>query len=236
MFATVGYHRGMKPVQRIILASASPRRRRLLTWLGVPFEVHQVDTPESLDSPLASDPASLAISLAEEKSAAVRESGLDRDAVVLTFDTIVAHGAEVLGKPGDLDDAWRMLRMLSGQVHQVHTGCSISTPGSASPYSFAVSTDVQMHALSDERIEEWMAAGEFMGCAGAYNIEGQVAAVTCDQCYQNVTGTPLCHIYQAMSLPEIARHLPGAPVSPLARCNQKLERTCRLGPRITGER
>lgn len=236
MCTTVGYHRGMKPVQRIVLASASPRRRRLLTWLGVPFEVHQVDTPESLDSPLASDPASLAISLAQEKSAAVRMSGHDNNAVVLTFDTIVAYGQEVLGKPEDIDDAWRMLRQLSGQTHQVHTGCCIATPDNPVPYSFAVSTGVQMHTLTDERIREWMASGEFMGCAGAYNIEGQVAAVTCNECYQNVTGTPLCHIYSALSSPEISRHLPVAPISPLMRCNQALRRTCRLGPKVTGER
>jgi septum formation protein len=215
------------------MASASPRRRRLFEWLGLPFEVHQVDTPESLDSPLARDPAALAVSLAREKSDAVRAAGLDDDAVVLTFDTIVAHGGQVLGKPSDVDDAWRMLRRLSGQVHQVHTGCAILAPDVSEPYSFAVSTDVRMHELSDERIREWMASGEFMGCAGAYNIEGQVAAVTCDECYQNVTGTPLCHLYRALSRPGIAEHLPARPVSPMHRCDMALGRTCRLGPGLT---
>lgn len=224
----------MRPSNRIVLASASPRRRRLFTWLGLPFQVHQVDTPESLDSPLAHDPGALAASLALEKSDAVRAAGQDDDAIVLTFDTVVAHGGQVLGKPSDVDDAWRMLRQLSGQTHQVYTGCAIRLPGDDAPICFSVGTDVQMHELSDERIREWMASGEFMGCAGAYNIEGQVAAVTCDQCFQNVTGTPLCHLYRALSRPEIAAHLPAAPVSPVLQCDAALQRACRLGPTLTG--
>lgn len=224
----------MEPTHRIVLASASPRRRRLFTWLGLPFEVHQVDTPESLDSPLARDPAALAVSLAREKSDAVCAAGQDDDAVVLTFDTIVSLGDEVLGKPADIDDAWRMLRQLSGEIHQVHTGCTILVPGLREPYSFAVSTDVRMHELSNERIRQWMTSGEFMGCAGAYNIEGQVAAVTCDQCYQNVTGTPLCHLYRALNRPRVAEHLPAPPASPVRRCDTALARTCTLGPGLAG--
>ncbi|MHB9002876.1 MAG: Maf family protein [Coriobacteriia bacterium] len=230
----MGYHRGMRPSNRIVLASASPRRRRLLAWLDLPFQVHQVDTPESLDSPLADDPGALAVSLALEKSAAVRAAGSDDDAIVLTFDTIVAHRGEVLGKPSDVDDAWRMLRHLSGQTHQVFTGCAISLPGGDAPESFWVGTDVQMHELSNERIEEWMASGEFMGCAGAYNIEGQVAAVTCEECFQNVTGTPLCHLYRMLNRPEIAAHLPALPVSPVRQCDLALGRVCKLGPRLLG--
>ncbi|MRR12655.1 septum formation protein Maf [bacterium] len=224
---------GMEHSFPIVLASASPRRRRLLEWLGLPFDAAAVETPESLDSPLASDPAALAVSLAQEKAAAVRDAGLHDDALVLTFDTIVALGDRVLGKPTDVPDAWDMLRALSGGTHQVHTGCSISLPGAIDSVCFSATTDVEMHPLSTERIEEWMAAGEFMGCAGAYNIEGQVASVTVEQCYQNVAGLPLCHLYAALRSPGIVDQLPGAMQSPVVSCDAALCRTCLLGPRIT---
>lgn len=222
----------MEPVNRMVLASSSPRRRRLLSWLGVPFEVAAVDTPESLDSPLASDPSALAISLAEEKAAAALEEGLTHGALVLTFDTVVVLDGAVLGKPADEPDAWRMLRELSGRTHQVVTGCTIVCDGRVTR-SFAVVTDVQMQTLSDCRIEAWMAMGEFMGCAGAYNIEGQVAEVTESECFQNVTGTPLCHVYAALrELP--AGCVPAGVESPVAACDEALSRTCALGPVVTG--
>jgi len=221
----------MTPSTRIVLASASPRRRRLLTWLGLPFEVDAFDTPESLDTPLAADPSALAVSLAEEKAAAALTHGAVDDALVLTFDTVVVLDGEVLGKPANESDAWRMLRALSGRTHQVVTGCTIVCPDQALR-SFPVVTNVQMQPLTDCRIEAWMAMGEYMGCAGAYNIEGQVAEVTDSECYQNVAGLPLCHLYASL------RDITGAcladePACPVPPCDAALMRTCRLGPIVT---
>ena len=221
-----------------MLASQSPRRRRLLAWLGLPFSAIAVDTPEELDTPLASDPAALAQSLAAEKAEAVRAQALGDDALVLCFDTIVVLDGEVLGKPKDLPDAWRMLRRLSGRTHQVVTGVALASAGSAAR-TLAVTTNVTMRSLTDGRIEEWMARGEFMGCAGAYNIEDQIAEVTLDECYQNVAGLPLCHLY-AEFVREAARGevgwpdhlLPSVPVAP---CDAALGRSCRLGPRVISE-
>lgn len=224
----------MKPTARIVLASASPRRRRLLSWLGLPFEVDAFDTPESLDTPLAADPSALAISLAEEKAAAALEAGAGDDALVLTFDTIVVLDGEVLGKPVDEADAWRMLRSLSGRTHQVITGCTIARPGEAF-HSFAVATNVQMQELTDCRIEAWMAMGEFMGCAGAYNIEGQVAEVTDSECYQNVAGLPLCHVFAELERLASEGLLLDAR-EPVAACDAALCRSCRLGPAVTRAR
>lgn len=222
----------MESARRIVLVSASPRRRRLLAWLGTPFEVAAVDTPESLDTPLAADPSALAISLAQEKAEAAVAQGLARDALVLTFDTIVVLDGAVLGKPRDEPDAWRMLRSLSGRTHQVVTGCTLVCNERTS-HSFAVVTDVQMQTLTDCRIEAWMAMGEFMGCAGAYNIEGQVAEVTESECFQNVTGTPLCHVYSALQeLPHGCA--PSGFANPIAACDAALGRTCKLGPIVTG--
>lgn len=222
------------PPARIVLASQSPRRRRLLEWLGLPFATTAVDTPEDLDSPLASQPALLAADLAAEKAVAAREHGHAGDELVLCFDTIVVLDGGVLGKPADTDDAWRMLRALSGRTHQVVTGVALLAPDMSEPRTFAVTTDVSMRDLDDEAISSWMAHGTFLGCAGAYNIEAQVAEVGLDDCYQNVAGLPLCHIYSELaSDPAIHTWLPGEPAVPVDACDAALCRTCRLGPRVT---
>ena len=218
------------------LASQSPRRRRLLAWLDVPFSATSVDTPEDLDTPLASDPPALAESLASEKADAALAQDLSEGALLLCFDTIVVLDGRVLGKPRDLPDAWRMLRALSGRTHQVVTGVALACPGDADARTFAVTTDVTMKTLTDCQIEAWMAHGEFMGCAGAYNIERQVAEVTADDCYQNVAGLPLCHLYAEL-VREAEKGVDGClagsrPTSPVAACDAALGRSCRLGPRM----
>lgn len=236
----------------LLLASQSPRRRRLLGWLGVPFAATSVDTPEDLDDPRASDPQSLAAILAGDKALAARDAGAIGDGAgkaaqagretapsagvlpILAFDTIVVHEGEVLGKPADLDDAWRMLRSLSGKTHRVVTGCAVLCPGDDEPLTFSVTTDVAMKRLSDDDIEDWMAHGTFMGCAGAYNIEGQVAEVTVDECYQNVAGLPLCHIFARLAAPDGPECLRGLLRSPAEACESALERCCRLADRVGG--
>ena len=216
------------PASRIVLVSLSPRRRRLLDLLGVPFETASVDTPEDLDSPLASDPGRLAEHLAAEKAIAAREEGYADDALVLTFDTIVVHEGRLLGKPVDADDARSMLRSLSGKTHQVVTGVGMLCPTGEAVRTFSVVTNVRMCELDDARMEEWMASGEYLGCAGAYNIEGQVAEVTPAECYQNVAGLPLCHLYAALTGPEAPPCLPSEPKSPASGCDASLGRTCGL--------
>ena len=226
----------------LVLASHSPRRRRLLSWLGLPFVSTEVDTPEDLDSPLACDPAALAISLAAEKALAAAETGATSlaaagaPALVLCFDTIVVLDGRVLGKPTDVADAWRMLRALSGRTHEVVTGVAILAPDDPEPRTLAVTTHVAMRPLDDEAIETWMAHGTFLGCAGAYNIEAQVAEVGTCECYQNVAGLPLCHVYAALAGdPEMREILPGRLSSPVAACDAALMRLCALGPRVIGE-
>jgi len=221
------------PTTPVVLASQSPRRRRLLEWLDVPFETTSVDTPEELDSPLASDPPALAESLAAEKALAARAEGHAGESLALCFDTIVVLDGTILGKPRDEADAWRMLRALSGRTHQVVTGCALLCPDDVAPATFSVITNVTMQQLTDCRIESWMAMGSFMGCAGAYNIEAQVAQVTEDECYQNVAGLPLCHLYAALRAGLVGCS-PAEITVPVAACDAALGRTCRLGPRITG--
>jgi len=222
----------------MLLASQSPRRRRLIGWLGLPFSATSVDTPEDLNSPLAATPPSLAISLAAEKAEAVRASGQAAGTLVLCFDTVVVLDGEVLGKPRDVNDARRMLGALSGRTHEVVTGVALLPADAYAPHTFAVTTEVQMKSLDDAAMESWMGSGEFMGCAGAYNIEAQVASVTEDECFQNVAGLPLCHLYVALAGERglAAAHDAGAPTSPIAACDAALGRTCRLGPKVTAGR
>ena len=219
------------PAAKIVLASRSPRRRRLLGWLGMPFETTAVDTPEELDTPLASNPRALAASLAAEKAVAARADGHGSRGLVLCFDTIVVLDGRVLGKPWDVADARRMLHALSGRMHQVVTGVAMMCPDDSRPRTLSVTTEVSMRVLDEAAIEEWMAMGTFLGCAGAYNIEAQVADVAADECYQNVAGLPLCHVYAELACGDV-RCLPGVPLVPVAACDAALGRTCRLGPSL----
>jgi septum formation protein len=209
----------------LTLASASPRRRRLLAWLGVPFDVATTDTTEDLTSPLRNAPSVLARSLAADKARAALGRGAAEGALV-TCDTIVVLDRAVLGKPVDEADAARMLRALSGRTHQVITGVAIVSPGQREPVTFAVTTTVEMRTLDEDAIAAWIAKGEALGCAGAYNIEHHLASVTVDECYQNVAGLPLCHLYQRLEHIGIEGLTP-----PIAACDEACVRTCVLGPR-----
>jgi septum formation protein len=213
----------------LLLASASPRRRRLLAWLGVPYGVTSVETPEDLTGPLKSVPPVLVRAIAAEKAVAAREA--DRDAAtgstILGFDTIVLADRVILGKPADIDEAWAMLRTLSGRTHQVITGVAVLSPGATDPRTFAVTSVVRMKELSDDDIRSWADEGELLGCAGAYNIERHLAVVDDGECFQNVAGTPLCHVYR-----ELDRDGFDGMVSPLAACEESRCVKCSLGARV----
>ena len=216
----------------LVLASASPRRRRLIAWLGVPFEVVETDTPEDLSSPLAGVPPVLARSIAADKAREARAAS-GPDAAIVACDTIVVLDRRVLGKPRDLEEASGMLRELSGREHQVITGVALFLPHWSEPRTFAVTTPVRMHDLEEERQRAWMEKGDLLGCAGAYNIEDHLASVDADQCYQNVAGLPLCHLYAALrSDAHVRAWLPVEPTSPLAACDAALCRACELGPSV----
>ncbi len=222
-------------IKPIVLASQSPRRRRLLEWPALPFSATSVDTPEDMTGPLASDPPALAAHLAAEKALVEREQARAENALVLCFDTVVILDNRIIGKPESVPDAWQMLRGLAGRTHEVVTGVAIMCPGDEGPETFSVATPVRMKHLTDADIEAWMAKGEFMGCAGAYNIEGQVAEVDLDQCYQNVAGLPLCHLYAALAggvAGCFGQRERAAMTSPVPTCDAALQRACRLGPRL----
>jgi len=181
---------------KLILASASPRRRELLALAGVPFDI-VVSPAQEPDPDVNEHPAAYAARMARLKAAAVAEA--HPDAVVLGADSVVAVGETILGKPANAADALRMLRLLSGRSHQVVTGCAIFAPG-REPEIFTVATDVTMGVVSEDRLAAYVATGEPMDKAGAYAIQGGAAAFVTSICgsYTNVVGLPLAEVVEVL--------------------------------------
>lgn len=179
---------------RIILASASPRRRQLLAEMGLAFDVVE---PGIDERPWPNEaPSSYALRNASDKArASLRRAGegarkAEDGCVVLAADTIVVCDEHILEKPADARDARRMLRLLSGRGHEVITGLCVLAPGRES--ARAVTTRVFFRPLSDEEIDAYIASGEPMDKAGAYAIQGGAAAFVekIDGSYSNVVGLP----------------------------------------------
>ncbi len=172
---------------KIILASASPRRRELLTLAGVDFEVRTSDVEEKV--PEGMSPEETVKLLAGQKASAVAENF--RNCCVIGADTVVVCGGRILGKPRDREQACEMLRTLSGKTHCVFTGVCIMC--GAEVVSFAEKTEVTFYELTDEEIAAYTATGEPMDKAGAYGIQGRgcvlIKGISGD--YFNVVGLPV---------------------------------------------
>ncbi len=182
---------------RLILASNSPRRRELLAGLGIPFEVKVIPgIEESYPDSLPVD--QVPVYIAQEKAAPYLEMLADDD-VVLTADTVVIVGKEILGKPVDEADACRMLRMLSDKTHQVITGVCLSSKYQTK--SFSVKTDVTFKQLTDEEIDYYVTRFRPLDKAGAYGIQewiGYIGCVGLQGSYYNVMGLPVQRIYEEL--------------------------------------
>lgn len=182
----------------IILASNSPRRRELLGGLGIPFEVKVLpDIEESYPEDLPV--CQIAEFIAKEKAAAYQKVMADND-LIITADTIVIVGDEVMGKPIDADDARRMLRKLSGVTHQVTTGVCLKT--SQLQRHFSVTTDVTFKMLSEEEINHYVSVYKPFDKAGAYGIQewiGYIGVTRLNGSYFNVMGLPVQRIYTEIS-------------------------------------
>jgi len=175
--------------QRLVLASASPRRLDLLRQIGLdPDAVEPADVDEQ---PVAGErPAALARRLAAAKTAVVA----DRcpGAYVLAADTVVACGRRILPKAGDADTAQRCLRLLSGRRHHVFTGLAVITPDGARRQR-CIDTVVAFKRLSAAEIDWYLASGEWQGKAGGYAVQGRAAVFVrqLNGSYSNVVGLPL---------------------------------------------
>lgn len=154
---------------RIVLASASPRRRELLAAAGVEFEVAPADVDESL--PQGIEPEAGAVLLARTKALAVGERLGSQDALVLAADTIVALGDRFLGKPANADEARAMLQALSRSRHAVVTGVAVLRTRDGALESGFERTWVTMRQISAAEIEAYVRSGEWQGKAGGYAIQ-----------------------------------------------------------------
>lgn len=151
----------------VILASASPRRKELLGYIVPRFEIIPADVDETLPEEIPAEKSAefLAVKKAEHISAQYSES------IVIGSDTVVIVDGEILGKPADKADAYRMLKKLSGKTHTVVTGVCISQ--GEKKKSFSEETRVEFYPLSEEEIRDYIATGDPMDKAGAYGIQGE---------------------------------------------------------------
>jgi septum formation protein len=179
----------------LILASESPRRKRLLEQVGIPFR----SLPSNIDeTPINGSPPAVAKILAERKAMAALEKLQGH--WILGADTIVVSGEDVLGKPFNADEARSMLRILSGKEHEVITGYSILNPSGEIACTDHESTTVTIKSLSAKEIDTYISSGEPFGKAGSYAIQGigsfMVEAIKGS--YSNVVGLPLCSLIKRL--------------------------------------
>ena len=175
------------PAFQVVLASGSPRRRQLLQDAGIAFTVRVSDVDETLEPDLMADPPEAAKKLAERKAGAVvqevlADAGFTGMAIVLGADTMVVKDGQIFGKPKNLSDATHMLRQLSGATHQVVTAVSVWMVSVPEPEkvslgfrTFADTSDVTFHELTDDQIADYLRKGESFDKAGAYAIQGEGA-------------------------------------------------------------
>ncbi|CDD84481.1 MULTISPECIES: Maf-like protein [Mediterranea] len=181
----------------IILASNSPRRRELLSGLGVDYEVRTLPgVDESYPDTLSGE--DIPVYISREKAAAYLPS-IAPDELIITADTIVWLDGRVLGKPADEADACRMLRELSGRTHQVITGVTLST--AAFQKSFAVTSEVEFAPLTEEEITYYVDHYRPLDKAGAYGVQewiGFIGVRRLSGSYFNVMGLPIQRLYQEL--------------------------------------
>ena len=182
----------------IILASNSPRRKELLAGLDIPFEVRVLD---GIDESYPHDlPTKEIAGYISKKKADAYQQTMAADELIITADTIVVLGQEVMGKPKDASEAYRMLRELSGKTHQVITGVCLTTKERQT--CFSVETDVTFKDLTDEEIHYYIDHYRPFDKAGAYGIQewiGYIGVTGMNGCYFNVMGLPVQRIYEMLS-------------------------------------
>lgn len=181
---------------RLILASASPRRRELLSQIGivpdkiVPADIDESPRPNELPLPYVRR-------MADEKAAAI--AAMHPQDVILAADTIVALGRRILGKPNDAADAARMLKLISGRRHRVCTAVSVVAPGQKKRNRLT-ETVVQFKPLTEAEISWYLSSGEWEGKAGAYAIQGRAEAFvkTINGSYSGIIGLPMLAVVRLL--------------------------------------
>lgn len=180
-------------MKNLILASGSPRRRELMSQVGLDFTVVTSDADENIKE---MEPEDYVRELSSVKAQSVLEQYADNEdsVIVIGADTIVYHKGEILTKPKNEEDAFRILKSLEGQIHQVYTGVTICS--AHKNVSFYEKTDVWVYDMTDEEIRDYISTGEPMDKAGAYGIQGKFAAYIkgIEGDYNNVVGLPVARL------------------------------------------
>jgi MAF protein len=200
---------GVYGIRRLVLASGSPRRRQLLSLVGIPFIIKASAVDER---PLHGEaPTELVLRVGQGKALAA--NGVRADELVVAADTIVVLDGEILGKPRDAEDAVRMLRRLRARRHMVYTGIAVWHPQSRQMVGELAETAVWMRDYSEAEISAYVQSGDPLDKAGAYAIQhpefDPVSQV--EGCRVNVVGLPLCHLGRALAAfgVEVPTDVPG---------------------------
>jgi len=190
-------------MKKIVLASASPRRKELLGKIGLKFEVESSDYAEDMRSGLSSDELARAISLEKARAVAMRH----KNAIVIAADTFIVFRGKIMGKPGTEAEARKMLVRLRGKPHSVITGFTILDTARNKVLTKSVETVVHIKNLTAEEIESYVKSGEPLDKAGAYAIQGlgSVIVERIEGDYFNVIGLPLSAL--AEGLKEFGIHI-----------------------------
>ncbi len=182
----------------IILASGSPRRKEILSQIGVTFTVQPAKGEEKITGHTPEDVVSM---LSRQKAMEVAATA-EPDTLVIGADTIVALDGAILGKPRDTEDAVRMLKELAGRTHQVFTGVTYCcrTKDEAKAKTFTECTEVEIYPMSEREIRDYVATGEPMDKAGAYAVQGLFAAYVkrLSGDFYNVMGLPVAKLCQEL--------------------------------------
>ncbi|MBD5520006.1 MAG: septum formation protein Maf [Lachnospiraceae bacterium] len=188
---------------KIILASASPRRKELLKQIGISFKTMPSIKEEKITK---NTPEEIVEELSYQKAVDIcgqLGDSMKEDFVVIGADTIVSIWGEIMGKPADKEDACEMLSKLQGKSHQVYTGVTLAWKYKDTPamfHTFHECSDVTVYPMTEEEIKSYVNSGEPMDKAGAYAVQGKFAAYIQGICgdYNNIVGLPIGRVYQEM--------------------------------------
>lgn len=188
--------------RRIILASASPRRRELMALAGYEFEIKVSHKEENYHG---TKPDEIVKELSLLKAEDIAEQSETKDLVIIGADTVVAYAGKILGKPATKEEAFQMIKSFQGDKHQVYTGVSIlkyDSEGKRTTINHAVETDVYVNPMTEEEIWAYIEKDNVMDKAGAYGIQSgfaiHIEKIVGD--YYNVVGLPVSYIYEALKI------------------------------------
>lgn len=186
--------------KKIILASASPRRRELMAQAGYEFEI-QVSHKEEVY--VSTQPDEIVKELALLKAKDIAMQNARKDLIIIGADTVVAHKGEILGKPQSKEEAFHMIKGFQGDKHQVYTGVAIlvyEEDGTETIINHAVKTDVYVNPMSDKEIWDYIESDSVMDKAGSYGIQSGFAIhiEKIEGDYFNVVGLPISYIYEEL--------------------------------------